>query len=794
MYTHMRTLALALVLLFGLVALAQATEQHNSHSPLSSSHSRKSLAFRKKNIKELEPPTLQAREPQFGDDDRRSFDFSGFMFTQTRTDTTQTWNPTSTATTTTSATDSTSTATDSSTVTSTTTTSSDVTSTTTTSASASSSFGCGLLGLEACPASTTTSDGPTSASPTATDGSSSQSSDSSTADATTTAAPASTDPATTAAATTSSSNSIGCGLLGLEECTSSATSDAATTTAAASTDSAAASSTAAATTAPADASSTATTTACGLLGSLAGECTSSGVTSTASGTATASETASITTSAAISITTSIGNGTTTSDITTSTAVVGNSTSITTSPITTSTAVVSNSTTTTSKPITTTQVSANSTTTTTAANSTITTTSSSVIISFPSSSNTSSIATATDSSTLTSTASSTSITLPAAPSQFSFLTQTSLLLEPSTTSSSVSNTQTNPDAPATTLSVAAPSSAASASTTTAPAALPTYLAARVYPPTGTPTASSTNGDTLVSILFDSGLGWQFVSTSTDSETQLFSWMPSILATALNLTVSQVQTFALQVYIPGDYTGPQDVAKLLTTYMVYLPSSSVSELADQLKARGSAFYTALGSPYKDLAAHVNPSFAITSVGANSIPGSGSSTEASSSGASSKDNTRTDAIIGVVSALGGLTLIVLAFLVYRSIKKRRELAHTRLAEPPAQEPYADRAGREFDQDSVGGQRRRSFYFAEDSLRGYGSVMSGGGFQDQPHRQNPQMQQVWHDEPQQAGPSGGYQDNNVEYSYLDHAPAEQPVRQRGGGGAPAISAPIMQQSTMNW
>lgn len=273
------------------------------------------------------------------------------------------------------------------------------------------------------------------------------------------------------------------------------------------------------------------------------------------------------------------------------------------------------------------------------------------------------------------------------------------------------------------------------------------------------------------------------------------MPNILATALNLTTSQVQTFALQVYIPADYTGPADVAKLLTTYMVYLPTTAVSDLADQLKTHSSAFYTALGSPYKDLAAHVNPSFAITSVSANSIPGSGSSTEASSSGASSKDNTRTDAIIGVVSALGGLTLIVLAFLVYRSIKKRRELAHTRLAEPPAQQPYADRAGRDFDQDSVGGQRRRSFYFAEDSLRGYGSVMSGGGFQDQPHRANPQMQQVWEDDHMQAGPShGGYQDNTVEYSYLDHAPAEQHQAVRQRGGAPPISAPIMQQSTMNW
>jgi len=31
--------------------------------------------------------------------------------------------------------------------------------------------------------------------------------------------------------------------------------------------------------------------------------------------------------------------------------------------------------------------------------------------------------------------------------------------------------------------------------------------------------------------------------------------------------------------------------------------------------------------------------------------------------------------------------------------------------------RPDQNFDQDSIGGQRRRSFYFAEDSLRGFGS-----------------------------------------------------------------------------
>lgn len=101
---------------------------------------------------------------------------------------------------------------------------------------------------------------------------------------------------------------------------------------------------------------------------------------------------------------------------------------------------------------------------------------------------------------------------------------------------------------------------------------------------------------------------------------------------------------------------------------------------------------------------------------IPGSGGPSSGSSSGASSESHTRENAIIGVVSALGGITLIVLGYLVYRAVQKRRELAHQRLTDPPTN-PFVGEAppNRTFDQDSIGGQRRRSFYFAEDSLRGF-------------------------------------------------------------------------------
>jgi hypothetical protein len=107
---------------------------------------------------------------------------------------------------------------------------------------------------------------------------------------------------------------------------------------------------------------------------------------------------------------------------------------------------------------------------------------------------------------------------------------------------------------------------------------------------------------------------------------------------------------------------------------------------------------------------------------IPGSGGPPDGSPTGASNDSHTRENAIIGVVSALGGITLIVLGYLVYRAIQKRRELAHRRLSDPPTNLFVgAAPPNRNFDQDSVGGQRRRSFYFAEDSLRGFSDYNDG-------------------------------------------------------------------------
>ncbi|KAI9443066.1 hypothetical protein H4582DRAFT_2195164 [Lactarius indigo] len=387
-----------------------------------------------------------------------------------------------------------------------------------------------------------------------------------------------------------------------------------------------------------------------------------------------------------------------------------------------------------------------------------------VIAFPSGTNDTVSSTTSFSSTPTSDTSFPSFT-PPPQTQLSYVTQASLLGASVPSSSPV--TLSDPDAVPSTLTIVSPSSLPS---TTTPVLLPSNLPARIYPPTQVD-SNSLSGFSLVSILFDQFLSWPFVAQNTQSQGQLFLWLPTIIQSALGLPSEKVKTFALQVFLPAAYSGPGDVDMLLTTFLLYIPSDQVAVLGNQIKVISSPFYTSLQDPYKTLASHVNPAYSLTSVqDPNAVPGTGTTSSASSSG----NKSRTDAIIGVASALGGLALVVLGVLIYRSVKRSRDLSHRRLSDPNApNDPYPDRTGRDFDQDSVGGQRRRSFYFAEDSLRGQQAVQQTAVPVAQPQHV---MQQV----------------SQVEYSYRT---SPDGVRERRAPVATgAISAPILTQSSLNW
>ncbi|KZT67093.1 hypothetical protein DAEQUDRAFT_673955 [Daedalea quercina L-15889] len=389
--------------------------------------------------------------------------------------------------------------------------------------------------------------------------------------------------------------------------------------------------------------------------------------------------------------------------------------------------------------------------------------SSAVISFPSQ-NTSTSLSFTSLSTLTSTTSYSRIT----PSQNSqtFLTQTTLILASSSSSSSPpSSSLTDPDQPTSTSSI--PSTIVSASASPSQAALPANLPVRIYPSTQAQPDDIDGDYTLISLLYKSSLNWVTVANNTESSAQIFEWMPTILQYALNVSESQVQQYALQPWEPETYTGPEDEDELLTVWLAYIPSDQVNNLAEQIKVPTSSFYTALVSPYSTLAEQVDPSFQVDSVsvsgtggsssGSGSNTGSSSSNAASSSGSSASE-TRKNAIIGVVTSLGAVALIALAFLSIRAIKKRRELAHQRLAEPADMYDGSRPDGQEFDRDSVGGQRRRSFYFAADSLRGFSEVANSAAAFDQ-----------------RVSPDSG-------------------MRERRGVMPGAISTPILRENTMNW
>lgn len=351
------------------------------------------------------------------------------------------------------------------------------------------------------------------------------------------------------------------------------------------------------------------------------------------------------------------------------------------------------------------------------------------------------------------------------SQFSYVTMTSLLNAPVTTAS-IPTTQTNPDAPLTTLSLL-PSNSIAGPASVAP--LPSDLPARIYPPNQVE-PSTVAGYTFCSLLFTAALRWDFVAQYTESQGQIFAWTPNAIGQALSIDPSKAPPFALQVFVPSTYQGPSDVDQLLTEYLFYLPSDQVPVLANQIKVLSSPFYN-VALPYRQISMNVDAAFALTSVAnPNVIPGS-------PSGATSGGNkSRTNTIIGVVSALGGLALIVLGVLIFNGVKRSRELRHHRLSDPNApNNPYPDRTGRDFDQDSVGGQRRRSFYFAEDSLRG----------------QQPTVQSVV---PVEQAPTPYVVQPESQIQYGQRTSPES-MRERRPPVVPAsISAPVLTQSSLNW
>ncbi|KAF8148185.1 hypothetical protein B0H34DRAFT_265574 [Crassisporium funariophilum] len=328
------------------------------------------------------------------------------------------------------------------------------------------------------------------------------------------------------------------------------------------------------------------------------------------------------------------------------------------------------------------------------------------------------------------------------------------------------TPTDPDAVVTTTTGTANPTVVATAVSLAP--LPTGIPARIYPRDQLDPDANMAGFTLVSILFNQELNWPFVVDSQISSSQIFAYVPVLITTALGIAGDQVKTWALQVYVPTTYRTAADQVELGTMWLGYIPSDLVDTLAAEIKAKQSKFYTGVSDVVaQSLADRVNSGFSLRSVADPNTTSNGGDNSNTAVGASSNDSkSRQDAIIGVVSALGAIAVLVLVFLVYRSMKRRRQLAHRRLSDPPVGDMDfvgARPEGQDFDQDSVGGARRRSFYYAEDSLRGF--------------------------EGQQ--PVAGGQGPNEMGQYSRTSPV---LSQRRNVVPGMISGPVLQENSMNW
>lgn len=223
-----------------------------------------------------------------------------------------------------------------------------------------------------------------------------------------------------------------------------------------------------------------------------------------------------------------------------------------------------------------------------------------------------------------------------------------------------------------------------------------------------------------------------------------------------TAADVKTYAMQVQVPMDWDG-KDLNVLGTLFLAYIPSNRVEDLASLLRAPNSQFYNQPTDTQKTLANLVVPAFSLLSVSNSDVTGSGSSGGSNSSKSSSSSKTRTDAIIGVCSAVGGVAALVGLWWVLRSIQRRQAAKHRRLSN--LSDPNASNGvyGTQHD------DRRTSFFYAEDELRGGYSpdaLAAATAAQQQQPAEGSVMQQ-------RTRP------------VVQHTP---------------ISAPVLQQNSLNW
>jgi hypothetical protein len=178
--------------------------------------------------------------------------------------------------------------------------------------------------------------------------------------------------------------------------------------------------------------------------------------------------------------------------------------------------------------------------------------------------------------------------------------------------------------------------------------------------------------------------------------------------------------MQPYEPAGYNG--DINTLRTIYNGYIPSSSVSDLSNQISTPNSLYFTGLSGIQAQLADFTEPAFPVIYSVDKTPPSSPGGSDPDSPNSKKKKTI----IIAVVCSVIGVTILLAIgwwARVARNSRRQRESIRQRLRERYTN--YATFDSRDMRESipsvvdiSPGpspGRRRNSFYYADESLRNY-------------------------------------------------------------------------------
>ena len=282
--------------------------------------------------------------------------------------------------------------------------------------------------------------------------------------------------------------------------------------------------------------------------------------------------------------------------------------------------------------------------------------------------------------------------------YAFLNTMSLVLPTFNKTSSVSSTAQSTKSSA---STNAPLSPTFSGTISSPSSMPVSI----LPAESNRTRQA--GAVLISILFKSTIPWVWITTQRETTAQIFTYMPQIIAHAIQCDASDVSTVQLRRFSPANSPVDIDInARFRTLYMAYLPMHKSKLLSSLIHDVNSLFYEPDGGIVpQQIVREVDPSFNLFEF--SQKPGNGAT-------GSISDETR-DALVGSFVGVGGaVSLGLLIWLVQRHLKQRKANAAKRASRTDtilsfgndSPDPYLD--GIEYAQPP---QQMRSFFVGDVS-----------------------------------------------------------------------------------